>query len=106
MLAAIIGSTTLGETWTQPFRTLTSHMSLSEAGTFDALRSVSGIAVMAPNAAISMGGSSGGNIKGSVIGKTYDWSGASDLQVDQGTIMTMSPAAFQISAATLAQPKT
>jgi hypothetical protein len=56
---------------------------------FDSLRSVSGIAIMAPNAAISMTGSSGGNTKGSIIGKTYEWSGASDFQVDQGTIMTM-----------------
>jgi hypothetical protein len=71
---------------------------LPNQSAFDALRSVSGIAIMAPNAAISMTGSSGGNIKGSVIGKSYDWSGASDLQVDQGTIMTMdstiSPSAY------------
>lgn len=60
---------------------------------FDSLRSISGIAIMAPNAAISMSGSSGGNIKGSVIGQTYEWNGASDLLIDQGTIMTMSPAA-------------
>jgi hypothetical protein len=67
---------------------------------FDNLRSVSGIAIMAPNAAINMTGSSGGNAKGSIIGKSYNWAGASDLQIDQGTIMTtIGNATFQSSKA-------
>jgi hypothetical protein len=59
---------------------------------FDALRATSGVAIMAPNAAVSFSGSSSGsNLKGSIMVKTFSWAGAADFQVDQGTIMTMSP---------------
>lgn len=59
---------------------------------FNAVRAVSGVAVLAPNAAVSMSGSSGGNIKGNFIVKSLDFRGK-DLVVDLGTIMTMSPEA-------------
>jgi hypothetical protein len=58
---------------------------------FDALRATSGIAILAPNAAMSMSGSSGGSVKGSVIVKTFNFTGAADFQIDQGTLMTLSP---------------
>ena len=59
---------------------------------FNSVRAVSGVAVLAPNAAMSMGGSSGGNIKGNVIVKSLNFAGK-DLVVDLGTLMTLSPAA-------------
>ena len=58
---------------------------------FDALRATSGVAVLAPNAAIAMTGSSGGNVKGNVIVNSFNFQGASDLAIDQGTLMTLSP---------------
>jgi hypothetical protein len=58
---------------------------------FDALRATSGVAVLAPNAALSMTGSSGGNVKGNVIVNTFNFQGASDLAIDQGTLMSLSP---------------
>jgi hypothetical protein len=60
---------------------------------YDALRAISGIAILAPNAAMNMSGSSGGNVKGSVIVKTFSFSGAANLQIDQGTLMTLDPGA-------------
>jgi hypothetical protein len=60
---------------------------------FDALRATSGVAVLAPNASMSMTGSSGGSVKGNLIVKTFDFQGASDLLVDQGTLMTLDPGA-------------
>jgi hypothetical protein len=56
---------------------------------FDALRAVTGVAILAPNAAVTMSGSSGGNIRGNVIVKSFNFAGAADLQVDQGTLMTL-----------------
>lgn len=56
---------------------------------FDALRATSGVAVLAPKANISFTGSSGGSVKGNIIVDKLSFAGASDLQVDQGTIMTL-----------------
>lgn len=60
---------------------------------FDALRATSGVAVLAPNASMLMSGSSGGSIKGNLIVKRFNFQGASDLLIDQGTIMTLDPGA-------------
>lgn len=61
--------------------------------TFNSVRAVSGVAIMAPNAAMSMTGSSGGAIKGNVVVKTFNFQGAADLQFDLGTLMTLSATA-------------
>jgi hypothetical protein len=59
---------------------------------FDSVRAVSGVAIMAPNAAMSMTGSSGGSIKGNVVVKTFNFKGAADLLFDLGTLMALQEA--------------
>ena len=39
----------------------------------------------------SFTGSSGGALRGNVIVNTFNFAGAADLTVDQGTLMTLSP---------------
>lgn len=58
---------------------------------FDPLRATSGIAILAPSANVAFTGSSGGTLKGNVIVNSFNFAGASDLSIDQGTIMTLSP---------------
>jgi hypothetical protein len=60
---------------------------------FDELRSTTAIAILAPDAAVTFTGSSGGNVKGNIIVKSLNFAGAMDLSIDQGTIMTLSPSA-------------
>ncbi len=64
---------------------------LPASSQFDPLRATSGVAILAPNAAVSMTGSSGGNVKGNIIVKRYSFSGSSNLEIDQGTLMTLDP---------------
>jgi hypothetical protein len=59
------------------------------APVFDNLRSASGVAIMAPSAAISMTGSTDSYAKGSIICKSFSFAGSADMLVDHGTIMTM-----------------
>ena len=56
---------------------------------FNDARTVSGIAILAPNATMQMTGSSGGNLRGNVIVGKFSYAGASNLIIDQGTIMTL-----------------
>jgi hypothetical protein len=63
---------------------------------FDALRATSGVAIMAPNAAVSMTGSSGGYVRGNIFAKSYNFAGATDLTIDQGTIITYSTASNSV----------
>jgi hypothetical protein len=58
---------------------------------FDSLRSISGVAILAPTADVMMTGNSGGNIKGSIIADTFSWKGSAALHIDQGTLMTLDP---------------
>jgi hypothetical protein len=56
---------------------------------FDALRSTSGVAILAPNAMLDMTGSSGGSVaKGNIMVKKFGIAGAAQLTIDQGTLMT------------------
>lgn len=56
---------------------------------FDALRSTSGVAILAPNASLSMTGSSGGSVaRGNIMVKKFSITGAGQLTIDQGTLMT------------------
>ncbi|MBC8108315.1 MAG: hypothetical protein H7Z14_17145 [Anaerolineae bacterium] len=63
---------------------------------FNSVRAVSGVAVLAPNAAMVMTGSSGGTVKGNIVVNTFDFQGAADLQIDLGTLMTLSPTSNSI----------
>lgn len=58
---------------------------------FDAVRATTGIAILASNSALSMSGSSASSVRGNIIVKTFSFTGAADLQVDQGTLMTLDP---------------
>jgi hypothetical protein len=78
---------------TLDFRGNVSQTALPAAATFDQLRAVSGVAMLAPTAAVSMSGSADSNVKGSLIVGTFSWSGAANLYVDNGTIMALSPGA-------------
>ena len=58
---------------------------------FDTLRSTSGVAILAPEAAVEMTGSVDSHLKGSVIVNTFHFRGSADIQIDLGTLMTLSP---------------
>ncbi|MGH7180053.1 MAG: hypothetical protein ACREJC_21930 [Tepidisphaeraceae bacterium] len=60
---------------------------------FNALRSTSGVAILAPGAAVSMTGSTDSFVKGNIIVDTFSFAGSADLTVDQGTLMTLNPGA-------------
>jgi hypothetical protein len=45
---------------------------------------------MAPTAAITMTGNATSYVKGNIIGKTFTMSGSAQLEIDQGTLMTLS----------------
>src|SRR5439155_18012926 len=62
--------------------------SLPNQPKFDPLRSISGVAVMAPTANMYMTGSSS-SLRGNVLVKTFDFAGAGDMQIDQGSIITL-----------------
>lgn len=57
--------------------------------TFDALRATSGVAILAPGAAVSMTGSTDSNVRGSIVCNTFEFRGSAKLTIDQGTLMTL-----------------
>lgn len=57
---------------------------------FDSLRAVSGVAILAPTASVTMSGSANSYVRGNIIVNVFTMSGASILQIDQGTLMTLS----------------
>jgi hypothetical protein len=60
---------------------------------FDAMRSVIGVAVLAPTTAVSMSGSADSSIKGNVIAGSFAYNGSSTLYVDHGTLMALNTGA-------------
>ena len=60
---------------------------------FDTLRATSGISIMAPNASVSMSGSTDSILRGSVLVKDFNFKGSADIQIDQGTLMIFKEAA-------------
>jgi hypothetical protein len=63
---------------------------LPAGAAFDPLRSISGIGIMAPTAAVTVSGNTTSYVRGNVIADTFTMSGAAQLEIDQGTLMTMS----------------
>jgi hypothetical protein len=58
----------------------------------DPLRATSGVAILAPTAAVKMTGSASSGdsyLRGSLITSTFNYAGAANFQVDRGTIMAM-----------------
>jgi hypothetical protein len=66
-----------------------SHLPLPNGAEFDALRSISGIAVMAPTTSMVISGSVDSVLKGNVILGQFRNGGSADWTIDQGTLMTL-----------------
>ncbi|MEO6436735.1 MAG: pilus assembly PilX N-terminal domain-containing protein [Tepidisphaeraceae bacterium] len=66
-----------------------SHEALPAGAEFDALRAITGIAVLGPTANLTMSGSTDSIIKGNVIVGKFVNQGSADIQLDGGTLMGM-----------------
>jgi hypothetical protein len=66
-----------------------SHLPLPNGAEFDSLRSISGIAVMAPTTSMVISGSVDSLLKGNVILGQFRNGGSADWTIDQGTLMTL-----------------
>ena len=66
-----------------------SEGALPSGSQFDALRTTTGIAILAPTAALSISGSTDSQVRGNIILGTFDFTGAGNVQIDQGTLMTL-----------------
>ena len=60
---------------------------------FDPMRSVSGIAILAPTAAMTMSGSSDSLIRGNLLIGSFNYAGSSNVYIDHGTVMTFNTGA-------------
>jgi hypothetical protein len=69
------------------FRGAVNQSPLPDGAQFDPLRSTSGVAVMAPSAAVKMSGSSGSHLRGNLLVDTFHFDGAGDVLIDRGTVM-------------------
>src|SRR5258708_5430089 len=78
---------------TLDFRGSVNQTPLPAGAQFDQLRSVSGVAMLAPTAAVTMSGGNDSNIKGSLISGSYAFAGAANFYIHPGTIMTLSSGA-------------
>ncbi len=66
-----------------------SEGNLPSGSQFDPLRTTTGIAILAPTTALSMSGSTDSQVRGNIILGTFDNGGAANIQIDQGTLMTL-----------------
>jgi hypothetical protein len=66
-----------------------SQGTLPSGAEFDPMRTTTGIAVMAPTTALTMSGSVDNQVRGNIILGTFNNAGSADLQIDQGTLMTL-----------------
>ena len=62
---------------------------LPNGSQFDALRAISGISMLAPTAALSIGGSVDVHVRGNLILGSFDNTGAADVRIDKGSLITM-----------------
>jgi hypothetical protein len=74
------------------FRGNVSQLPLPSGTAFDALRAASGIAILAPNAGLTMSGSTDSLLRGNVISNTFNFAGSADIVIDHGTLMTLKDA--------------
>ncbi len=70
------------------FKGNVSQSPLPASSEFDALRSTSGVSILAPTAYVHMSGSTDSYLRGSVIVGRLGYDGSADIQIDQGTLMT------------------
>jgi Tfp pilus assembly protein PilX/dUTPase len=64
---------------------------LPAGAAYDALRAISGVAIIAPTAGLTMTGSADSNFRGNVIVSTFANGGSADIVFDQGSLIAMSP---------------
>jgi len=60
---------------------------------FDPLRAITGISMLAPTAAVTMGGSVDSQVRGNMILGTFATSGSADISISKGSLITMDPGA-------------
>jgi Tfp pilus assembly protein PilX len=70
-----------------------SQGTLPTGSEFDPLRTTTGIAILAPTASMTTSGSVDSTVRGNMILGTFLNSGSGNLQIDQGTLMTLDPGA-------------
>jgi hypothetical protein len=70
------------------FRGNVAQLPLPAGAQFDALRTTSGVAILAPTAAVTMSGSTDSTLRGNVILGSFSFAGSADIVIDQGTLMT------------------
>ena len=66
-----------------------SEGTLPAGSQYDALRTTTGIAILAPTTALTMSGSVDSQVRGNMILGTFENSGASNIQFDQGSLLTL-----------------
>lgn len=66
-----------------------SQGTLPASAEFDPLRTTTGIAILAPTTAMTTSGSTDSLVRGNIILGTFANGGSADLQIDQGTLMTL-----------------
>ena len=60
---------------------------------FDPLRAITGISILAPTTAVSMGGSVDSQVRGNMILGNFSSTGSADITISKGSIITMDPSA-------------
>lgn len=81
----------VGSTNTMSFSGNLTQSPVPAGAQFDAVRAVSGVAILAPTVAVSMSGSTDSFMRGSIICDSFSFAGSADIQIDQGTLMTLNP---------------
>ena len=66
-----------------------SEGTLPAGSQFDALRTTTGIAILAPTTTLTMSGSTDSQVRGNMILGTFENGGAANVEIDQGTLMTL-----------------
>jgi hypothetical protein len=74
------------------FRGNVTQTPLPNGSAYDALRATSGVAILAPTAAVTMSGSTDSILRGNVVVNTFSFAGSADIQIDRGTLMAMKEA--------------
>jgi hypothetical protein len=89
LMGFIVMETSSSTTDYLDFRGNVTMSPLPSSPQFDALRATSGIAILAPNASVTMSGSADSQVRGSIVCNTFSFAGSADIQIDAGTLMTL-----------------
>jgi hypothetical protein len=58
---------------------------------FDEVNKLTGVSILAPSAAVTMGGNTTSTLAGNVIVNTFHNNGSADIQIDRGSLIALSP---------------